>query len=43
MKQIAKQGKILYCAELNRYCTATDDTEHTWIEVDKEIEDELNA
>ena len=39
MKQIASKGKILYCKELNRYCTATTDTKHTWIEVDKESKD----
>ena len=32
-KKIAKKGKILYCKELNRYATATTDTEHTWEEV----------
>ena len=34
-KLIAKKGKILYCEELNRYATATTDTEHKWVEVDE--------
>ena len=41
-KKIAKKGKILYCQELNRYATATNDTKHEWVEVD-ESEVEENA
>lgn len=36
MKRYASKGKFLYCAELNIYCIATTDTEHEWIEIDKE-------
>ena len=39
MKQIAGKGKLLYCKELNIYCTATTDTKHIWIEVDEEEKD----
>lgn len=42
MKQIAKKGKVLYCEELKRYCKATTDTKHEWVEVD-ESEVEENA
>ena len=42
-KKIASKGKILYCAELDRYCTATTDTKHEWVEVDDESEVEDNA
>ena len=38
----ASKGKVLYCQELNIYCTATTDTEHEWVEVD-ESEVEENA
>lgn len=34
-KQIAKKGYVLYCEELKRYCRATTDKKHTWIEVDE--------
>lgn len=34
-KKIAKKGKVLYCKELDRYCTATTDTLHEWVEVDE--------
>lgn len=36
MKLIAPKGKLLYSKELNIYCTATTDTEHEWVLVDKE-------
>lgn len=35
MKRIASKGKVLYCKELKRYASATTDTKHTWVEVDK--------
>ena len=34
-KKVADKGKMLYCKELNIYCTATTDTKHTYIEVDE--------
>ena len=39
-KLIAKKGKVLYCKELNRYATATNDTKHDWVEID---EKEVNS
>lgn len=39
MKIYASKGKLLYCAELNIYCTATTDTEHEWVEVDEQEAD----
>ena len=41
MKKIARKGKVLYCKELNRYATATTDTEHEWVEVEKEEDKEV--
>ena len=40
MKRYAPKGKLLYCEELNIYCTCTTDDKHEWTEVDKENEDE---
>ena len=34
-KIIASKGKVLYCEELKRYCSATTDTKHQWVEVDE--------
>ena len=36
MKIYASKGKVLYCRELNIYCTATTDKLHEWIEVDED-------
>ena len=41
-KKIASKGKVLYCEKLKRYCTATTDEKHEWVEVDK-VEEEENA
>lgn len=38
----ANKGKLLYCEKLKRYCTATTDEKHEWVEVD-ESEVEENA
>lgn len=39
-KLIASKGKVLYCEELKRYCTATTDIKHEWVEIDEEeVED----
>ena len=33
MKIFAPKGSLLYCKELNIYCTATTDDKHKWIVV----------
>lgn len=35
MKRYAPKGKLLYCEELNRYCTCTTDEKHEWVIVDE--------
>lgn len=35
MKKVASKGKVLYCEELKKYASATTDTKHTWVEVEK--------
>ena len=36
IKKVADKDKILYCKELKLYCTATTDTKHKWVEVNKD-------
>ena len=39
-KQIASKGKVLYCEKLKKYCKATTDKKHEWVEVDEsEVKD----